>query len=192
MPLNAGAARIARVVLLSAAAGLALADGDAAAAAEFGTTADAEATELGVQREVPLIRAVLARALLARGDLAAAAGHAGAALSAALAMPIESPLAIGLETAALVLHTAGAGSAAALRDLLVIAAAVRDRGDRPPPAPLAPAVGQLRATLDGDTAGRGTPGRGTRTSQPRPRETAERACELLDGLTTARLRIAGR
>jgi non-specific serine/threonine protein kinase len=204
LPLNTGTARIARVVLLSAAAGVALADGDAAAAAEFGATADAEATELGVQREVPLIRAVLARALLARGDLAAAARHAAAALSAALAMPVESPLAIGLETAALVLHAAGADSAAALRDLLVVAAAVRDRGNRPAPAPLALAVVQLRAALDGaagrdisghDTRGDDTPGRDTAghdalTSQPRPREAAERACELLDGLTTARLRIA--
>ena len=72
-PLLAGTRRIARVVLLSAAAGIALADGDPAAAVEFGTLADAEGTALGIDRELPLARAVLARAWLDRGDAATAA-----------------------------------------------------------------------------------------------------------------------
>ena len=45
LPLHAGTQRIARVVLLSAAAGVALADGDIAAAVEYGRTADEEASE---------------------------------------------------------------------------------------------------------------------------------------------------
>ncbi len=54
-PLHAGTKRIARVVLLSVNAGLALAEGDTAAAIEIGTLADAERTELGVDREMLLI-----------------------------------------------------------------------------------------------------------------------------------------
>jgi hypothetical protein len=69
-PMHGGGKRIARVVLFSVAAGLALAEGDVAAAIDFGSTADSEGTELGVEREMPLIRSVLARALLAGGDLA--------------------------------------------------------------------------------------------------------------------------
>ena len=71
-PLHAGGRRIARVVLLSVASALSLADGDAAAAIDHGRDADREATDLGVEREVPLIRSVLARALLAAGDVAGA------------------------------------------------------------------------------------------------------------------------
>jgi predicted ATPase len=182
LPLNTGPARIARVVLLSAAAGVALADGDAAAAAEYGATADAEATELGVEREAPLIRAVLARARLSQGDLPAAAGHTVAALRCALAMPVDFPLAIGLETAALVLHAAGHSPPgdASPPELLGAAAAVRAAGDRPPPATLAPAVDQLRAALGGAGDRAGPAGAGP----PRPREAAERACVLLAALTT--------
>ena len=157
LPLNAGSARIARVVLLSAAAGVALADGDIAAALEYGTTADREGTELGVEREVPLIRAVLARALLAHGNLLAAARHAAAALEAALAMPIDAPLAIGLETAALVLSSSAAPTFATserdIAEFLVSAAAVRTRGDRPAPPTLARAVEALRTRVRvGDVA----------------------------------------
>ena len=176
LPLNAGPARIARVVLLSAAAGVALADGDVAGAADYGATADAEATELGVEREAPLIRAVLARARLSQGDLPAAAAHAAAALRGALAMPIESPLAIGLETAALVLHQAGGRPPGTpLPGLLAAAATVRAAGDRPPPATLAPAVDQLRATLGPVRVAGATPAA--------PRAAAEQACALLAGLT---------
>ncbi|MEO9139591.1 MAG: BTAD domain-containing putative transcriptional regulator, partial [Jatrophihabitans sp.] len=153
LPLNAGTLRIARVVLLSAAAGVWLADGDIEAAIEFGSTADAEAGELGVEREVPLIRAVLARARLAQDDLVAAAQHAAGALDTALAMSIGFPMAIGLETAALVLHAIGATDDPTLGRLLVTAADLRRQGDRPPPAALAGAVSELRVVLGAYLAG---------------------------------------
>ncbi len=54
LPMHGVSHGIARVVLLSTAAGVALADGDIGAAVEFGATADREASELGVEREVPL------------------------------------------------------------------------------------------------------------------------------------------
>ena len=145
-PMHAESRRIARVVLLSTSAGLALADGDLDAAVDFGEAADREATELGVEREVPLIRSILARALLARGDVAGAADRSLAALDAAFSITFEFPLAICLETAALVLHAAG-GLDDDLAALLGAAAAIRERGDRPAPAPLAAAVVALRAQL---------------------------------------------
>jgi predicted ATPase len=153
LPLHAGVTRIARVVLLSAAAGLSLADGDLAAAVEFGSTADKEASELGVEREVPLIRSVLARALLAQDDLVAAAQCSAGALDAALAMSLSFPLAIGLETSALVLHAAGTTDKAVLGELLAGAAVIRRRGDRPAPATLAGAVRDLLVVLGAQTSG---------------------------------------
>jgi len=184
LPLNTGPARIARVVLLSAAAGVALADDDIAAALDYGSTANREASELGVEREMPLLRAVLARALLAQGNHADAARHAAEALQAALAMSIESPLAVGLETAALVLHEAG-GTAdredeAILPDLLAAAASIRDQGDRPSPVTLAPAVNQLIDQLSG----------GLPASPPTPRASASRACQLLTEFAATRQRFA--
>ncbi len=137
LPLHAGVQRISRVVLLSAAAGVALADGDLEAACDYGTTADREGTELGVEREMPLIRAVLARALLARGDIAGAAERSVAALQAAAAMSLSFPAAVVLETAALVLHVAGATDDGTVADLVATAAVIRRRGDRPPPSTLA-------------------------------------------------------
>ena len=134
-PMHADHKRIARVVLLSTAAGLALADGDAEAAVDHGRTADAEGTELGVEREMPLIRAILARALLQCGDLATAADRALAGLTVAAGMSVVFPLAVGLETAALVGSAAGAPD----RDigpLIGTAAAIRAAGDRPPPSSL--------------------------------------------------------
>jgi len=145
-PLHVGSRRIARVVLLSTSAGLALADDDLDAALDFGTAADREATELGVEREVPLIRSVLARTLLARGDIAGAADRGLAALDAAFSITFEFPLAICLETAALVLRADGEESTE-LAALLATAAVIRERGDRPAPAPLAGAVVALRAKL---------------------------------------------
>ena len=179
LPLNTGQARIARVVLLSAAAGVALADADVAAAVDHASTANREATELGVEREVPLIRAVLARALLAQGDYVAAAVQATAALQAALTMSIESPLAIGLETAALVLHSAGTATQgeAAVHHLLAAADSIRGRGDRPPPATLAPAISDLRASFGSDVS----------AVSSQPRDAATRACQFL-----AELHAAGR
>jgi predicted ATPase/DNA-binding SARP family transcriptional activator len=134
MPLHDAGPRIAKVVLYSAAAGLALADGDVSGAAELAATADADGTELGVERELPLVRSISARALLAKGDLAGAADRASAALEAALTISYDFPLAIGLETAALVIEAAGADEPHQLSALLDTAAELRRRGDRPPPA----------------------------------------------------------
>jgi predicted ATPase/DNA-binding SARP family transcriptional activator len=151
MPLLAGSRRIARVVLLSAAAGIALADGDACGAAEFAAQADADARDLGIDREIPLIRCVLARARLASGDVTGAAAAAADAIAAARALAFPFPMALCLETAAVVLLD-GAGQAAgdaelaqAAGRLLATAEAIRDRGDRPGPATLSGDI--LRARL---------------------------------------------
>ena len=151
-PMHTEVRRIARVVLLSTAAGLALSDGDLDAAVDFGTQADLEASELGVEREAPLIRAVLARALLARGDLAGAAGRALAALSAAEAMAVVFPLAICFETAALIASAASIGSDADLASLLATAGGLRARGARLPLPSLSGALDQLRAVLPNASA----------------------------------------
>jgi hypothetical protein len=139
-------------VLLSTSAGLALADGDLDAAVDFGEAADHEATELGVEREVPLIRSTLARALLARGDVAGAADRTLAALDAAFSITFEFPLAICLETAAVVLRAAGRDGTE-LATLLATAAVIRERGNRPAPAPLAGAVVALRTELRSELLG---------------------------------------
>ncbi len=141
MPMHTAGKRIARVVLLSAVAGLALADDDVAAAVEYGRTADAEAADLGVEREVPLIRSVLARALLRQGDLADATDRALAAVDSAVSTGIAGLQAVALETAALVGRARDAADAD-LAALLGTAAAIRRRGRPAPPAPLA-------ADLDG-------------------------------------------
>jgi hypothetical protein len=129
-----------------------LADGDINAAVEYGSTADREATELGVEREVPLIRAVLARSLLANDDLRGAARTAAAVLEATQGMSLSFPFAIGLETAALVLHAAGAADEGQLGELLAAAARIRRAGDRPAPATLDPAVTGLRTSLGREAA----------------------------------------
>lgn len=147
LPLNTGTVRIARVVLLSAAAGMALADGDAAGAIEVGSQALAESTELGVEREVPLIAAVLSRAYLTQHDLIAAGHHAAGALEAALAMSNDFPMALALETAALVLGARGLTQGPLLSRFLTVADDLRRTGDRPAPATLAPAVRDLRLAL---------------------------------------------
>jgi hypothetical protein len=143
-PLHAEGRRIARVVLLSAAAGLALADGDLDAAHDFGRQADLEATELGVEREVPLIRAVLAWTLLARGEPSAAIDRALAALDAAAGMTVDFPRAICLETAALVAADRGGVVADDLAVLLASADVIRERGDRPALPTSADALQALR------------------------------------------------
>jgi hypothetical protein len=156
MPLHDAGPRIAKVVLYSAAAGLALADGETGAAAELASRADADGTELGVERELPLVRAISARALLALGDLAGAADRASASLEVALTISYDFPLALGLETAALVIGSADAGTPEQRAALLLAAADLRERGDRPPPvsmpAPAAPDVPFER--LDARTAAR--------------------------------------
>ena len=166
-PLLAGSRRIARVVLLSAAAGVALADGDPAAAVEFGALADEEGTALGIDRELPLARAVLARAWLDRGDAAAAARHAAAAVQAARALSFTFPLAVCLETAAMVCLAGRPGRDAAGDDaagddaagdrtaamLLAVAARIRTRGDRPGMPALRAAAEAARASVAGLVTG---------------------------------------
>lgn len=144
-PMHLDHKRIARVVLLSMSAGLALSDRDLDAAVEFGRMAEAEGSELGIEREMPLIRAVLARALLQCGDLAGAADRAIAGVLGAAGMSIGYPLATALETAAIV----GAAADVALDDLAALlgtAAAIRAAGDRPVPVPLRAQIDLLAGT----------------------------------------------
>jgi predicted ATPase/DNA-binding SARP family transcriptional activator len=152
-PLHVGTKRIARVVLLSVSAGLALAGGDVPAAIDIGSTADREGTELGVERETPLIRAVLARAFLAAGDQARAVGRAAAALEAALGISFVYPLAIALETAVLVLRDSQDAPGPDLARLLAAAASIRRRGDRPPPVSLARQIDAMREGIPLGAAG---------------------------------------
>ncbi|MGH8890470.1 MAG: hypothetical protein ACRDV3_12055, partial [Acidothermaceae bacterium] len=155
-PWHTGIRRIARVVLLSAAAGLAMTDGDLERAVDLGTQADRDATELGIERELPLIRAVLARTLLEQADIAGSARHALAALDAAEVMPFQFPLAICLETAAIVAAAAGIddvdGVDVELATLLASADVIRSRGNRKALPPLAGAVDALRAKLGPSSA----------------------------------------
>ncbi|HEY6792579.1 MAG TPA: BTAD domain-containing putative transcriptional regulator, partial [Trebonia sp.] len=173
MPLLAGSRRIARVVLLSAAVGIALADGDLSAAVELGTRADADARDMGIDREIPLIRCVLARAMLASGDVTGAAAAAARAITAARSLAFPFPMALCLETAALVMLRAGALAEASGR-LLAAAQAIRERGDRPGPVTLSAAVAQARIAT------------GTEVLAPfEPMEAAGLAATLLGGLAGA-------
>jgi tetratricopeptide (TPR) repeat protein len=149
-PMHVDNKRIARVVLLSISAGLALAGGDLDAAVDYGRTADAEGSELGIEREMPLIRAVLARALLLRGDIRAAADRALACVLGAAGMSIGYLLATGLETAALV-GAAGHAPPDDLAALLGTAAAIRAAGDRPVPSPLHAEIDRLVDLVPGLT-----------------------------------------
>jgi predicted ATPase len=133
-PMHVEHKRIARVVLLSTTAALAFAGGDLDTAVDYGRTADAEGSELGIEREMPLIRAVLSRALLRRGDVDAAADRALAGVVGAAGMSIGYPFATALETA-VVVGAALAAPSADLAALLGTAAAIRAAGDRPVPAP---------------------------------------------------------
>jgi hypothetical protein len=135
--------------MLSVAAGVALAAGDVDAAVDYGRIADREASELGVEREMPLIRSTLARALLERGDIAGAAERAVAAVEVAAELAYPTQLAICLETAALVAEASGAGAPGELSALLDAAEVIRVRGDRPAYATLGPAVDGLRRRLTG-------------------------------------------
>jgi hypothetical protein len=152
MPMHADGRRIARVVLLSTSAGIALADGDIAAAVDFGRNADNEATELGVEREAPLIRAVLAHALVRRGGIREAAERIIAAIATTRSMSFGYPLAICLEAAATIADAAGVDDRATIARLLSCAAVIRERGDRPSPPPLRPAVDAVRADLRSELA----------------------------------------
>jgi hypothetical protein len=146
MPMHADVRRIARVVLLEAACGLHLAEGDIEAAVDLGRSADEEATELGVERELPLARSLLALSLLARGDLDEAADRARAAVAAAEALSYRFPLATALETVSLVSVARGA-SPHEVASLMAVAAEIRRSGDRPVPRPLAAQVEALASTL---------------------------------------------
>jgi predicted ATPase/DNA-binding SARP family transcriptional activator len=168
MPLLAGSRRIARVVLLSAAAGIALADGDADTAVELGAQADADASDLGIDREIPLIRCILARAHLERGEVHAAAMLTLGAIAAARSLTFEFPLALCLETAAMVsaampgrgdpeadvsevdataaaAGATGATAADAIARMLAAAQVIRARGSRPGPVTLASAIDRVTA-----------------------------------------------
>lgn len=157
-PLLAPGARIARVVLMSVSAGIALADKDIPAAVEYGRVADTDASALGVDRELPMIRCLLARALLAAGDPAGARDRAAAAVTAAAGLSYPGPSALALETAAAVLEAgagagADAGFSSADRELLLAnAAAIRARGNRPVPAPLAVTGAAVAGCPDIDAA----------------------------------------
>jgi predicted ATPase/DNA-binding SARP family transcriptional activator len=141
MPLLAGTRRIARVVLLCAAAGIALADGDLGAAIELGTQADGDARDLGIDREIPLIRCVLAQAMLAEGNVAGAAAKAAEAMTAARSLSFPFPMALCLETAALVVLRADVEASGRL---LAAASVIRERGSRPCPVPLSAAIARAR------------------------------------------------
>ena len=138
--------RISRVVLLTSMAGIALAEGDAEDAVRLAKSADAVGTELGVERELPLARCVLARAQLAKGDVEGAVAAAASALAAAATVSLEYPLGLCLETAALVGHAIGA-SDAEISVALESAVVVRAAGSRPAPAGLRDAVSELRARV---------------------------------------------
>ena len=82
--------------------GLALADGDPADAVRLAESAEAIGTDLGVERELPLARCLLARARLVVGDVDGAVRAAASALAAAATITLDYPLALCLETAAIV------------------------------------------------------------------------------------------
>ena len=168
--MHTGGRRIARVVLLSAAAGVALAEGDVAAALDHGATPTREATELGVERELPLIRAVRAQALLASGDLPPPPSGLSLPSSAARSLAFDFPLAICFETAALVSLAAGTPDHDAIGLLLGVSADLRDRGDRP-------ALPSLRDDVYEAEAVVGPRGRG-----PLDRARIDHACTTAVGL----------
>ncbi|MGD0701080.1 MAG: BTAD domain-containing putative transcriptional regulator [Trebonia sp.] len=146
MPLLTGTRRIARVVLLCAAAGIALADGDLSAAVDLGTQADSDARELGIDREIPLIRCVLAHAMLAGGNVTGAAAKATEAITAARALSFPFPMALCLETTALVVLPADIEASGRL---LAAASVIRQRGNRPCPVPLSASINRARLAAPG-------------------------------------------
>jgi hypothetical protein len=157
--------RISRVVLLITMAGLALEDGDAADAVRLAESADAVGTELGVERELPLARCLLARARLAGGDLDGAVTAIASALEASATITLDYPLALCLETAALVGRELGVEDGE-LATALQSAATIRTAGSRPAPAGLAGATDELQAVV------------GSAEPLP-PRTAATRASEML-------------
>lgn len=179
--LLADSKRIARVIALTTSAGLALADGDASASVDFARLADSDATELGVEREAPLIRCVLARALFATGALPDAAASAADAIRAARALDYEFPLALCFETAAVVV---GATDGRLAARLLATAETLRLRGDRPAPPSL-----RMDSAFSGDehqgAAGRGEPPMSVS-------DATDAALAALGALAAARVSAGGR
>ncbi|MEO7125936.1 MAG: BTAD domain-containing putative transcriptional regulator [Nakamurella sp.] len=195
LPMHRQARRIARVVLLSAAAGVALADSDIDAAVDFGNLADEEGTALGVEREMPLIRSILARANLAAENMPAAIDRSIAAIEVALCLEFTFPLATCLETAGIVLAADLGIERNDLDVLLSCAARIRVAGDRPSPVTLAPAVERLRRDLSADIGRRGDSRSGVARSRlggpsnaavVLPRDAAQLALRLLRGRSITR------
>jgi tetratricopeptide (TPR) repeat protein len=140
--------RIARVVLLSAAAGTELAQGNPEEAVTLAEAGVALATELGVERELPLLGAVRARSYLACGDLEAAVRSARAALTSAAALSYDFPSALCLEVAALVAVACGASASGPVGIMLFEASAIRARGSRPTPPAFRAEVDLLRSRTE--------------------------------------------
>jgi hypothetical protein len=140
--------RIAHADLLTAATAVALGDGDLDAAIEHGTAAEAEAAGLGIDRNLPFVRALLALALLARGDVDRAARVAADAVRSGRELSVQYPVADALEAAAAVAERVGApGEDVAA--LLSAAGLVRARGERPAPVPLRAGIEALRERVGG-------------------------------------------
>ena len=135
----------------TAATAVALGDGDLDAAVEHGTAAEAEAAGLGIDRNLPFVRALLARALLGRGEVDQAARVAADAVRSGRELSVQYPVADALEAAAAVAERVGA-PAQDVALLLGAAADVRARGERPPPVPLRSGIEALRARV-GDSRG---------------------------------------
>jgi len=129
-----GEARIARAVLASAAAGVALQDGHLEQAARLAELAVHDGEELGIEREVPLAQALLSKIALVRGQRARAARAALDGIDAAEALDFAYPMAICLEAAAELSSDDDAHS------LRAVATRIREAGDRPAPAGLVPSV----------------------------------------------------
>ena len=161
--------RIAHADLLTAATAVALGDGDLDAAVEHGTAAEAEAAGLGIDRNLPFVRALLARALLGRGEVDQAASVAADAVRSGRELSVQYPVADALEAAAAVAERVGA-PAEDVAVLLGVAGEVRARGERPAPQPLRTSLEALRARVGGPR----TPGA----------DVAE-ACDLAERLLTA-------
>ena len=129
-----GEPRIARAVLAAAAAGVALQDGRLEQAARLGELAVHDGEELGVEREVPLAKALLSRIALARGRRAEAAQAAFDGIAVAAGLDFAYPMAICLEAAAELSSDDDA------RSLRAVATRIREAGDRPAPAGLVPSA----------------------------------------------------
>ena len=173
-----GTRRIARVVLLSAAAGVALADGDPGAAVELGGNAARDASR-------PRHRPGAARwsgpswpvRCWSRAIWRQRPGRQPRRSPRRAALPFRFPLAVPLETAALILlagdgpagddRASGGQPGAEAAALLAGAAAIRDRGARPGPPALRAAVGQATGRLAGPAA------------VPAPQDAAARALAAL-------------